>query len=243
MTHETPSVSSAERLRTTRRQLLRATRRLTQAHAAAEDLVQQAMLESLERDAEHWSDAQRAAWLRGVVRRRAAFDARTERRRREREAQWCAVLSGGALLSGDAAISGDADGTSERWSSADEWQWAPSFLERLPASVRQVATLVAADLTSAEIRWILGIADTALRQRFRVLRQQIGAWPSQSELPIRRAVSRQAIGAERVALVRLLRSRGDCAFALTDPDGHLLVVGPKLLTQQGEPATRLRRPK
>ncbi|HEX6244667.1 MAG TPA: hypothetical protein VFZ61_27300, partial [Polyangiales bacterium] len=131
----------------TYRDLLRTAHRVTRSPDEARELVQDALLIALSRGIDDWCSPERRAWLAGVVRKRAAFLARGHARRRRREA---------AL---ERAV--DPQGA---------WRWQPRFLASLPRSLRAVATLASADLCAAEIRWLLGLSDTALRKRLSSLR-------------------------------------------------------------------------
>lgn len=68
------------------RDLLRTARRLARSAEDARDLVQDALVIALASGLEDWSSPARRPWLRGVIRKRAAFLARGQLRRRRREA-------------------------------------------------------------------------------------------------------------------------------------------------------------
>jgi DNA-directed RNA polymerase specialized sigma24 family protein len=120
----------------TRRELLLTARRFTRCDEEARDLTQDALVAALARGFDDWHSPARRAWLRGVVRRRAAFVARTESRRRRRESL--------------------EDST--RGTVGEHWAWESQFLSSLPRSLRVVAALASIDLSAAEIRWLLGAA-------------------------------------------------------------------------------------
>lgn len=180
-------------------ELLRVARGCCRSVVEARDLVQDAFEAALARGFDDWDVPARRAWLRGVVRKRAAFLARGEARRRKRE----------QLVEGEAPKVG-------------AWRWEPGFLASLPPSVRRVATLMSADLTAAEIRWLLGLTDTALRQRLTVLRRAVREAP---EMP---AVSAPepafAPGARRSHWLAALRARPGGVLATHDPDGHGILL-------------------
>lgn len=181
----------------------------------ADDLVQDALLIALEHGGEHPGRAHPGsddpAWLIGVIRHRAAMDARTAIRRRRREA---AVAEDGATA---------AHPTEPPPSPA-------ALLARLPPSARRVAVLALHGLGAEEIRWILGIADIAFRQRLTTIRKTIGALPpSQRAEAIALAYVRDParsvdlqFGLVRRALKAALR--GDPGLGTHDADGHLIVV-------------------
>jgi RNA polymerase sigma-70 factor (ECF subfamily) len=137
--------------------------------------------------------------LRGLVRKRAAFLVRSQTRRRRREQL--------------------PDGTG---SGAGAWVWQPRFLASLPRSLRVVAALASADLCAAEIRWLLGLSDTALRQRLSALRCAVRA---EAEPPTLPAPEPQAsFGAHRAQLLAGLRRQHAPAIATHDPDGHVILL-------------------
>jgi RNA polymerase sigma-70 factor (ECF subfamily) len=194
----------------TYRRLRTEARRHAQRAQDADDLVQDALLIALEQGSEHPSRDD-PAWLIGVIRHRAAMDARTAIRRRRREA----------------AVAED------QATAAHPTEPPPSpaaLLARLPPSARRVAVLALHGLGAEEIRWILGIADTAFRQRLTTIRKAIGALPpSQRAEAIALAYVRDParsvdlqFGLVRRALKAALR--GDPGLGTHDSDGHLIVV-------------------
>jgi RNA polymerase sigma-70 factor (ECF subfamily) len=177
-------------------------RRFAQSEDDARDLVQDVLEIALARGVDDWSSAERRAWLRGVVRKHAAFVVRGERRRRARE-----LLAGGV----------DANG----WG-VGAWVWQPSFLASLPRSLRLVATLASAELCAAEIRWLLQLTDTALRQRLCALRRALRAHDELPTLPA--PAPARSFGSQRAQLLAHLRRRGGRALVTHDPDGHVLFL-------------------
>jgi RNA polymerase sigma-70 factor (ECF subfamily) len=199
------------------REILRTARRVARSAEDARDLVQDALEIALSSGFDDWTSPERRAWLRGVVRRRAAFLVRGQVRRRRREQL--------------------PDGTDHAWPSAGRgtWIWEPGFLASLPRSLRAVATLASADLCAAEIRWLLGLSDTALRQRLSALRRAVRA---EAESPTRRATEPQlSLGGGRALLLASLRQQCIPALATHDPDGHaiLLCVHPHKKRPPGNP--------
>jgi RNA polymerase sigma-70 factor (ECF subfamily) len=194
----------------TYRRLRTEARRHARRAQDADDLVQDALLIALEQGSEHPSRDD-PAWLIGVIRHRAAMDARTAIRRRRREA----------------AVAED------QATAAHPTEPPPSpaaLLARLPPSARRVAVLALHGLGAEEIRWILGIADSAFRQRLTTIRKAIGALPpSQRAEAIALAYVRDParsvdlqFGLVRRALKAALR--GDPGLGTHDSDGHLIVV-------------------
>jgi RNA polymerase sigma-70 factor (ECF subfamily) len=89
-----------------------------------------------------------------------------------------------------------------------------------------VAALASIDLSAAEIRWLLGLSDTALRSRLCALRRAVRA---EAEAPLRAAPEpTQALGARRAQLLFALRRQPGRVVATHDPDGNviLLRIGP-----------------
>jgi DNA-directed RNA polymerase specialized sigma24 family protein len=171
----------------------------------ADDLVQDALLIALEQGRDD------PAWLAGVIRNRAAMDARGALRRRRREAA----------------------AAPEETVAASAAESAPSptpLLARLPPAARRVAVLALHGLDAAEIRWVLGIGEAAFRQRLTSIRKVIGALPPAQRAEAMalayvrdpaRSVDLQ-FGLIRRALKAALR--GDAGIGTHDADGHLIVV-------------------
>jgi RNA polymerase sigma-70 factor (ECF subfamily) len=182
-------------------------RRMALRHAdtpdEADDLVQDMLLAALEQQ-RVWDGAEFRAWARGVFRHRALFIARTEGRRRRREASYAA----------------DADP-----SRASIRKLPRQFIDTLPPSLQTVALLANVGLGRAEIASLLGITDTALRQRISGLRRawrNSGGTPEVVEIPRGYpplcGLRRRSL---KAGLVRLPGAR----FAIADPDGHSVVFG------------------
>ncbi|WP_101925175.1 MULTISPECIES: RNA polymerase sigma factor [Luteimonas] len=192
-----------------RRALLVQARRVTRDRADAEDLVQTVLLVAWQ------AGRSEPAWLAGVLRRQAALAVRGTVRRRQRE------QVAGACDIGSFPVEA-ADASSGRIGV----DWLPP----LPPAARRVAVLVLHGLDAAEIRWILRIAPTALRQRMTSIRKAIEALPP----PDRRALH-EHVAAHRPArdarvpagrLRPLLRASMRIAPMLGshDPDGHPLLL-------------------
>jgi DNA-directed RNA polymerase specialized sigma24 family protein len=180
--------------------LLRAARRWTKSREEAHDLVQTALAEAVVRGFADWDSADRRRWLHGVIRRRAAFNARSEGRRRRRERAWQL----------------DADRSAAR-----TWAWAPTFLSTLTPAVRAVALMIQADLSADEIRSILRLTGVAFRQRLSGLRRAMATDPEPT-LPAKKPEG-PGLGSRRPAVLRVLRRRPPWALASHDPDGHPLI--------------------
>jgi len=181
------------------RDVLRLARRCTRSADEARDLAQDALLVALARGFDDWSSPGRRAWLHCVVRKRAALLVREQTRRRRRE----------QLIEVAAPSQG-------------AWAWHPRFLAALPRSLRAVATLASADLGAEEIRWLLGLSDTAFRQRLSALRRALRAEPEAPTLPA--PESAVSFGQQRQHVLSGLRRRGGRSIATHDPDGHPLLL-------------------
>jgi len=194
------------------RDILRVARRFTATADEARDLVQDVIVIALDRGLVDWPAAAHRGWLRGVVRKRAAFLVRGQKRRRRREELPEGVAHG-----------------------LGPWSWHPRFLAALPRSVRVVAALASADLCAAEIRWLLGLSDAALRQRLSALRCAVRAEAEPPTLPAQ--APQFTLGAKRGMLLESLRRQRDPALATHDPDGHaiLLRLGAHKVRSLGNP--------
>jgi DNA-directed RNA polymerase specialized sigma24 family protein len=182
------------------REILGMARRFTHSEDEARDLVQDAVMLALARGFDDWSTPARRGWLWGLVRKRAAFMRRGQARRRRRE----------QLPDGPAG------------SHVGSWVWREDFLASLPRSLRVVAALASAELCAAEIRWLLGLSDTALRQRLTALRRAVRAAPEQ---PTHARIGRQlALGPRRAELLAGLRRQQGRVVATHDPDGHVILL-------------------
>lgn len=190
----------------TYRRLRARARRLSKRPADADDLLQDALLAAIEAGRDD------APWLEGVMKNLAAMTARGELRRRRRE-----------------TISVDAEPTAAV-DAADHGTARESLLRTLPPSARRVAVLALHGLSAEEIRWILGLADTAFRQRLTRIRKALGELPpaqraqAQALAYLRdpaRAVELQ-FGLVRRSLKAALAGRA--GLGTHDADGHLLVI-------------------
>ena len=161
--------------------------------------MQDAFEAALARGAPDFTSDRDRAWLRGVVRKRAAFLARGAARRRRREQLTESIVP-----------------------RTEPWTWQPAFLASLSRGLRRVATLVSADLTAAEVRWVLGLSDPALRQRLSALRRAVRA---AAEPPTLSATEPSfSLGGRRAHLLTALRLRPGAGLATHDPDGHAILL-------------------
>jgi DNA-directed RNA polymerase specialized sigma24 family protein len=183
------------------RDIVRLARRFVRTEEEARDLAQDALMVALERGFGDWASAERRGWLYGVLRKRAAFVARTESRRLRRER---------------ASVGPEGD-------SPEALAWRPGFLAGLPPSLRVVATLASADLSGAEIRWLLRLSPEALRTRLSALRRAVHAEdepPTLADAPSQPA--QIVLGSRRTVLLAGLKSTKLPMVATQDPDGHAI---------------------
>lgn len=180
--------------------------RLSRRAADVDDLLQDALLAAIEAGRDD------GPWLEGVMKNLAAMTARGEARRRRREGVAAEPESLPAPPVGDHGPARE------------------SLLRTLPPAARRVAVLALHGLSAEEIRWILGLADTAFRQRLTRIRKALG------ELPLAQRAQAQALaylrdparaadlqfGLVRRSLKAALAGRA--GLGTHDADGHLLVI-------------------
>ena len=158
-----------------------------------------------------FGSGQTRAWLTGVIRNQALMSARGAGRRQQREDDW----SLNAPTPREAVDAPDMSG--------------------LPPSLRLTALLALNGATRAEIGWLLGLTDTALRQRISQLRRAL----EREGVPDLDLKGGLAFGVLRQNMRRRLAQRGGF-LASHDPDGHIFVLaGSQKLParqHQGEPA-------
>lgn len=196
----------------TYRQLRAQALRLCRRAEDAEDLVQETLLAALR------AGRCDLPWLSGVLRRQAAWAARSGVRRRRREAESAGI---DAAATGDPAETHDSGGTSPQ---------APVWLAGLPPSARRLAVLALHGLSADEIRWILRIEPTAFRQRLTRIRKALAAQSPASRaeslaLAYLRDPARSVdvqFGLARRALKAAMRV-GE-GLGTHDLDGHLILI-------------------
>lgn len=184
-------------------ELLGLARRHVRRGADAEDIVQEALIAAVAAGREEFSNSANRRWIAGVIRRRAAFDARSAMRRRQREARW---------QTGQGDDEGPPEGVE-----------LEAILTGLPKGLRVVAALALSGHSRAEIAYLLGLADPALRQRIRALKRTLGRAGVAMPKEMAGLNPELAYGAIRQALAPALKRHGG-TFATHDPDGHLFVV-------------------
>lgn len=171
--------------------------------ASAEDVVQDALLAAVAEGRADLSDPATGRWLGGVVRNKARMLKRGAGRRRRREAAWLRERPD------DAPPSHPDD--------------VRAVVATLPPALKVVAALILSGHTRAEIVWLLGITDAALRQRMVALRRKLRAAGVTMPSGLPGLTLDLAYGRLREALLPALRRDGG-VLASHDPDGHLFFV-------------------
>ncbi len=190
----------------TLRALHRLAARVARTRDEADDLVQDALLATLELELERdWDEGRFLLWMSGVIRRRAMFLARTAGRRRRRETTYALEASP---------------------SPAAEARLPTELIDALPPALQTVALLANAGLGREEIVHLIGISDAALRKRISDLRRAVKEAGVDAELSLPTSRHRPPCGALRRSLKSALRELPDAGFALADPDGHQIFLGP-----------------
>lgn len=183
---------------------LRVAAACTRGRCDAGDLVQAVFLRAFERGVVDLDAPERRAWLRGALRRRAAFEARLAARRHAREARWF-----GARVTADTR--------------APPWQFSTEFMASLQPSVRALAALASADLNADEIRSVLRLSGTAFRKRLSSLRRFVREASEAGLTVVRTRGTAYALGPARAGLIDTLHRRPHAVLGSHDPDGHLLI--------------------
>jgi DNA-directed RNA polymerase specialized sigma24 family protein len=181
--------------RTQYQALLRLARRHARIKDEAEDLLHDALIAAVAAGRLPWREG--TAWFSGVLRQRAAMDARSALRRRRREAD------------ADAPPSLEMGGLPPPW----------PVIAALTPALRIVALLIMTGHNRAEIAHLLRLSDETLRQRVSALRRKL-----KSEGPAMEFTGLGdglAFGALRQALLPATRASH---LGSHDPDGHLFTV-------------------
>jgi DNA-directed RNA polymerase specialized sigma24 family protein len=177
--------------------LLALARRHSRTRDEAEDLVQAACLAAITSGRRDFSNERVMAWLAGTLRNLGAMQARFAARRRRREEEY---VRRAPLVRG------------EGWPHPD-----PAGLS--PALAR-TARLISAGCTRAELRWLLGLSDAALRQRLTALRRVARA----ADAPPAMTILPQ--GTVRPHLLAALERLPSAHLGSHDPDGHAFSIRP-----------------
>lgn len=186
--------------------LLAIARRYSRRKQEAQDLLQSAFLVAVQAGRSDVSKAENRRWLVGVIKNIAAFDARSAARRMSRDTAWHRTV--------------------EQFT--PEPKLADSkvaFANKLPPRLRTAALLIFGGHTRAEVGWLLGVSDMAVRQYVHAIKRRwqqecqtsLGPEPLLSgTLPFgqMRQDMRRHIGLLKHGQV------GQVVLASHDPDGH-----------------------
>ena len=196
--------------RTTYLTLLRHARRRARRLSEAEDLLQDALLIALEARRGDLTRVENRRWLAGVMRNRALLDGRSAARRRRREAEFQAMAPGAGPLQAP----------------------SPPPVMALPPSLRTTALLALTGHTRAEIAWLQGLSDVALRKRISEIRRRWSGGDGGADGEALRGDL--PFGMMRRALLGRVRDQRP-ALGSHDPDGNLFVVASRnpVRRQQG----------
>jgi RNA polymerase sigma factor (sigma-70 family) len=186
------------------RDMLRLARRHSRRADEAEDLLQDALLEAVAAGRADLSDSGNRRWLGGVIRNRATFVARTAARRVRREQLW----HEGRVAEPARAPIPPAEIT--------------EILKALPPSLKVLAALALSGHSRREIAYLLGLNDTALRQRLSALKRILARRGVNMPAQTPGLTLDLSYGRIRDALLPKLITEGGL-FASHDPDGHLFV--------------------
>lgn len=184
-------------------QLVALARRASRNAVDAEDLLQDALIAALAAGRQDVSEPGNRRWLYGVIRNGTRMRHRSATRRRRREAEWGTHRADAAPAPAQPAI--------------DAW------LSALTPALKPVAVLALTGHDRREIAYLLGLTDTALRQRVVALRRRLADLGVAMPPGIPGLGLDLAYGRIRAALLPLLLRRNGL-FASHDPDGHLFVV-------------------
>jgi DNA-directed RNA polymerase specialized sigma24 family protein len=230
-----PENRSLESIQRRRSELMRIAARFSRNPNEAEDLLQDALLEAAHAGRLDLDTDAHLPWLIGVLRNLGTMTARGAARRRIRESVWVAERPQDESLP---------------WWKADDREHM-GLPKDLAPSLARVAQLALSGHDRHEIAWLLGLSDTAMRQRICALRKQLkldakamestSVSASNSEIstemqvPIPLQRQNLLFGLLRRALLPVVRHQE--GMGTSDPDGHLLVVTAKKVHLS--PPTRL----
>lgn len=182
----------------TYRHLLKTAHRHASHLIEAEDLLHETLIAAL--NAGNRPCVENRAWLQGVMRNVAATKRRSAYRRSRRE------------------------NAASLFEPSDDGDVPSAFLAGLPRGQRIVALLALGGHTRSEIRHLLRISDSSLRQRIAGLRKRWrDAPPDAAPLPGKLLAGTLAFGTIRQSLLPLT-GRNAAFLASHDPDGHLFAV-------------------
>lgn len=183
--------------------LLRIAQRHTRRADEAADLLQEALLEAVRTGRTDLSDRATQYWLAGVIGNKAKLLARGAARRIRRETEWLHERA-------------------PQEQAGDSADFA-AVVANLPPALKAVAVLALTGHNRREIAYLLGLPDTAMRQRVRALKRHLQARGVDMPAGLPGLTLDLSYGRVRDALLPLLLRQGG-AFASHDPDGHAFVV-------------------
>jgi DNA-directed RNA polymerase specialized sigma24 family protein len=180
--------------------LLRLACRHARVKDEAEDLLHDALIAAVAAGRLPWREG--TAWFNGILRKRAAMDARSSIRRRRRDAQAAA------------------------WREPENAGLPPPWpaIAGLSSALRIVALLILTGHNRAEICHLLRISDETLRQRLAALRRRLQTQEPEGPLAEFTGLAEGfAFGSVRRALLPAMRD-GKAHLGSHDPDGHLFIA-------------------
>lgn len=183
--------------------LLRIAQRHSRRADEAADLLQEALLEAVKAGRTDLSDRATQRWLSGVIGNKAKLLARGAVRRTRRETEWLHERA-------------------PQEQAGDPADFA-AVVADLPPALKAVAVLALSGHNRREIACLLGLPDTAMRQRVRALKRLLQARGVDMPAGLPGLNLDLSYGRIRDALLPLLLRQGG-AFASHDPDGHAFVV-------------------
>lgn len=183
--------------------LLRVAQRHTRRADEAADLLHEALLEAVKAGRTDLSDRATQRWLSGVIGNKAKLLARGAARRIRRETEWLDARAPQEQAGDPADLAGVLGG--------------------LPPALRALAALALTGHNRREIAYLLGLPDTALRQRVRALKLHLQGRGLGMPAGLPGLNLDLGYGRIRDMLLPLLLRQGG-AFASHDPDGHAFIV-------------------
>ena len=206
--------------------LLSVAKRIAYNEQEAHDLLQEALVVAIKENRLDFSLDNDTKWLVGVMRNKALQEARTVSRRKNRDHSF----------SSEQPL--ETEATQDETNSSAQHA-LNTVLDKLSPAARKVAVLVIHGLGRTEICALLGVSDTAFRQRLTSIRKALGPLPPklQQEVIALAYASRKSrgkdtdlpIGLIRKALLKSLKGNGNehiQSIGTHDPSGHLIVVSP-----------------
>ena len=195
---------------------LEAARRASRRESEAEDLLQDALIIAFEAGRKPLQGDGDAPWFRTVLERQAAFRARGAVRSRQREADF-------------ASAQPQTQELTDTPDHLDPLRPLIGLLADWPTSQRSVLLLALHGLDREEIRRVLDLPDTALRQRLVAIRKRLVDSTLRTFCePFQQWLGKQGgddAGLRRAALARGPARITEFRLGVSDPDGHLLGLG------------------